>query len=138
MASRKPPSAPEWQVILERIESQNRMTIEAVEVNRAVLEDRMQALESNLGGRFGTLETATKELAGRIDGLEDSMRTLGDSIARTVEAHLASPAVSKKLAENVGVFVVAEVGAALANVKGDETLRSIGMRLAELRFRNGG
>ena len=53
MASRKPPSAPEWQVILEEIRSQNRMTIEAVEVNRAVLEDRMQALEGNLGGRIG-------------------------------------------------------------------------------------
>jgi hypothetical protein len=40
MASRKSPSAPEWQVILEKIEAQNRMTIEAVEVNRAVLEKR--------------------------------------------------------------------------------------------------
>ena len=37
MASRKSPSAPEGQVILERIESQNRLTIEAVEVNRAAL-----------------------------------------------------------------------------------------------------
>ena len=49
MASRKSPSAPEWQVILEKIESQNRLTIEAVEVNRAVLEDRMQALEGQPG-----------------------------------------------------------------------------------------
>jgi len=97
---------------------------------------------SSYDGWIRRIERQGKEserrLDGRIDGLEDSMRTLGDSIARTVEAHLASPAVSKKLAENVGVFVVAEVGAALANVKGDETLRSIGMRLAELRFRNGG
>jgi hypothetical protein len=46
------------------------MTIEAVEVSRVVLEDRMQALESNLGGRIGTLETATKELTASIDRLE--------------------------------------------------------------------
>jgi hypothetical protein len=58
MASRKSPSAPAWQVILERIESQNRMTIEAVEASRAVMDDRFRALESHLGGRSGNLETA--------------------------------------------------------------------------------
>ena len=73
----------------------------------------------------------------RMAELEDSMRNLGDSIAKRVEEHLASPAVSKKLAENVGVFVVSEVGSALAEVKGSETLRSIGMRLTELRLLKG-
>jgi hypothetical protein len=50
MASRKSPSAPAWQAILERIESQNRMTIEAVEAHRAVTEERFQALDASLEG----------------------------------------------------------------------------------------
>ena len=75
MASRKSPSAPEWQVILERIESQNRLTIEAVEVNRVVLEDRMQVLESNLGGRIGTLETAMTVVIGELGTLRAGVDT---------------------------------------------------------------
>ena len=38
MASRKSAAAPEWQAILERIESQHRMTIEAVEASRVSME----------------------------------------------------------------------------------------------------
>ena len=70
MASRKSPSAPAWQVILERIESQNRMTIEAVEASRAVMDDRFRALESHVGWRIGNLGTAMKAVNGRFDRLE--------------------------------------------------------------------
>ena len=89
MASRKAPSAPEWQAILERIESQNRMTIEAVEVSRAVMDDRFQSLESHLGGRIGNLETAMKGVIGHLsamhtrqDGLDGRMDHLEGRQAR--------------------------------------------------------
>ena len=62
MASKKSHSAPAWQAILERVESQNRMTIEAVEVSRAVMDDHFKTLEGNLGGGIGNLETAVKSL----------------------------------------------------------------------------
>jgi len=58
MASRKSPSAPAWQAILEKIESQNRLTIEAVQVNRAITDQRIQSLEDRLGGRLGNVEMA--------------------------------------------------------------------------------
>jgi chromosome segregation ATPase len=70
MASRKSPSAPEWQVILERIESQNRLTIEAVETNRVVLEDRIEAVAVDLGGRLTNVATAVTTLVDRADGTD--------------------------------------------------------------------
>jgi chromosome segregation ATPase len=70
MASRKSPSAPEWQVILERIESQNRLTIEAVETNRVVLEDRIQVVAADLGGRLTNVETAVASLVDHADGTD--------------------------------------------------------------------
>ncbi len=68
MASRKSPSAPEWQIILERIESQNRLTIGAVETSRVVLEDRIQAVAVDLGGRLSKVATAMAMLVDRADG----------------------------------------------------------------------
>jgi uncharacterized protein YhaN len=70
MAGRESPSAPEWQVILERIESQNRLTIEAVETNRVVLEDRIQAVATDLGGRLTNVETAVASLVDHADGVD--------------------------------------------------------------------
>jgi chromosome segregation ATPase len=70
MPSRKSPLAPEWQVILERIESQSRLTIEAVETNRVVLEDRTQAVATDLGERFTNVETAVASLVDRADGTD--------------------------------------------------------------------
>jgi chromosome segregation ATPase len=70
MASRKSPSTPEWQVILEKIESQNRLTIEAVETNRVVLEDRIQAVATDLAGRLTSVEKAVVTLVGRANGTD--------------------------------------------------------------------
>jgi chromosome segregation ATPase len=70
MAGRKSPSAPEWQVILERIESQNRLTIEAVETNRALLEDRIEAVATDLGGRLTNVETAVASLVVHAGGVD--------------------------------------------------------------------
>ena len=58
MVSRESPSVPEWQVVLDKIESQKRLTIDAIEASRAILEDGLDAAEGRLGGRIGKLETA--------------------------------------------------------------------------------
>jgi hypothetical protein len=58
MVSRKPPV---WQAILERIESQNLMTIEAVEENSAAIRElsaRMEGL-ARLDERVAALERRT-------------------------------------------------------------------------------
>ena len=81
--------APARQAILERIGSQNRMTIEAVELSRTVMDERFQSLESRLDARFGNLESAVKvmrvsidRLDGRMDGLEGRMGGLDGRMAR--------------------------------------------------------
>ena len=82
MASRKSPSAPEWQVILEEIRSQNRMTIEAVEAHRVSSEERFQSLELTLGGRIENIEKAMTVVIGRMDGLAGRMDRLAERMDR--------------------------------------------------------
>jgi len=82
MASRKSPSAPAWQAILERIEAQNRLTIEAVEAHRTVTEERFQSFENRLDGRIGNLELAVSGLISKVDSLEGQVGSLEGQMNR--------------------------------------------------------
>jgi chromosome segregation ATPase len=62
MGTRKPPSAPEWQVSLEDIRSQNRSTLEAVEAFRSSFEQRMDRVEHESRDRDATLALAIADL----------------------------------------------------------------------------
>jgi SMC interacting uncharacterized protein involved in chromosome segregation len=69
-AKGKEEPGPPWGVILEETRSQNRATIEAVEVNRETLERRMGDLNGSLTTRMDDLERA---LTARLDGLEEAL-----------------------------------------------------------------
>jgi chromosome segregation ATPase len=62
MPSRKPPSSPAWQVILEDIRSQSRATMEAVVTTRQVLEQRIDGLQEDTRSRFSQLEAAMQRI----------------------------------------------------------------------------
>lgn len=83
MPTKKKPEPP-WQVILEEIRSQNRATIEAVEVSREVLERRMGDLEGSLTTRMDDLERA---LTARMDALEKALAGV-DQESRSRDASL--------------------------------------------------
>lgn len=62
MGTRKAPSAPQWQVILEDIRSQNRSTMEAVEAFRQSIEERIDRLDRDTRDRDGLLALAITDL----------------------------------------------------------------------------
>ena len=62
MGTRKAPSAPQWQVILEDIRSQNRSTMEAVEAFRQSIEERIDRLDGDSKDRDGLLALAITDL----------------------------------------------------------------------------
>lgn len=62
MGTRKPSSAPQWQVILEDIRSQNRSTIEAVLAFRSALETRLDRIDAESRDRDTTLARAFADL----------------------------------------------------------------------------
>jgi hypothetical protein len=62
MGTRKAPSAPQWQVILEEIRSQNRSTMEAVEAFRQSIEERIDRLDRDSRDRDGLLALAITDL----------------------------------------------------------------------------
>jgi hypothetical protein len=77
---------PPWQVI-EEIRSQNRATIEAVELNRDTLERRIGDLNGSLTTRMDDLERA---LTARLDGLEKVFSRMdGESRARDASLEVA-------------------------------------------------
>ena len=83
------PTEPPWQIILEEIRSQNRATIEAVEVSREALERRIERLEQETRARDGMHEMAIRELKLEVRQLQGDMRTLqGDmrTLTSKVEA----------------------------------------------------
>jgi len=60
--------------VLEAIEQQNRVTIEAVTGFRAEVERRFDDLERRHDMRFQTLEFAIRELGARVSALEVGMQ----------------------------------------------------------------
>jgi SMC interacting uncharacterized protein involved in chromosome segregation len=83
-AKGKEEPGPPWGVILEETRSQNRATIEAVEVNRETLERRMGDLNGSLTTRMDDLERA---LTARLDGLEEALGRV-DEESRARDASL--------------------------------------------------
>jgi uncharacterized coiled-coil DUF342 family protein len=70
------PTEPPWQIILEEIRSQNRATIEAVEVSREALERRIERLEQETRARDGMHEMAIRELKLEVRQLQGDLRSL--------------------------------------------------------------
>ncbi len=62
MGTRKSPSAPQWQVILEEMKSQNRSTMEAVEAFRQSIEERIDSLDRDSRDRDGLMALALTDL----------------------------------------------------------------------------
>jgi hypothetical protein len=90
MPTKKKPEPP-WQVILEEIRSQNRATIEAVEVNRESLEQQIEQLRRETGVRLETLELAIGASREAIDGNRDAIegvRERVEQVERTMAARL--------------------------------------------------
>ncbi len=91
----KKKSEPPWQVILEEIRSQNRATIEAVEVNREVLERRFDQLEERsdrIEMRQDHLDASIlrveKSLTGRMDDLEEGLTGRMDALESGLTARM--------------------------------------------------
>lgn len=76
MPARKQPPSPPWQVILEEIRSQNRLTIEAVETSRASLEERINRLEQESRSRGSMLEMAIRELRLTVQQLQGDVKSV--------------------------------------------------------------
>ena len=66
MGTRKAPSAPQWQVILEEIRSQSRSTLEAVLAFRQSIEDRIDRLDHETRDRDGVLALAVTDLGQEV------------------------------------------------------------------------
>jgi len=69
MPSKKQPTVPEWQVILEDIQSQNRATIEAVEASRLSLEQQIDRVERDSRSRDAVLEMASRRVSADLRDL---------------------------------------------------------------------
>jgi hypothetical protein len=69
MPSKKQPTVPEWQVILEDIQSQNRATIEAVEAARLAVEQRIDRVDQDSRGRGAVLEMAIRHVGAEVGAL---------------------------------------------------------------------
>jgi hypothetical protein len=85
-------------VILERIEEQQRVVIEAVTSTREELGRRIDALDTKLSSKIDTLEFAVRKNSADIQSLSEKLGTKADSgrvsaLELTVQT-LASPAKS--------------------------------------------
>jgi protein-disulfide isomerase-like protein with CxxC motif len=67
MGSRKPPSAPQWQVILEEIRSENRATLEAVLTFRTTLESGLDRVEQQSQARDDLAFQAIRAIQRKLD-----------------------------------------------------------------------
>ena len=84
MPTKKKAPEPPWQVILEEIRSQNRATIEAVEVNRETFGQRANQIERTMTARMDDLE---KALTAGMDALETALGRM-DQESRSRDASL--------------------------------------------------
>lgn len=100
MGTRRSPSAPQWQVILEEMRSENRATLEAVLAFRSEFDARVDRIE-----REGQERDATLMLA------------IGD-VAREVRAHSTDLTELKRLALRHGSDIV-DIKGELVEVKSD-------------------
>jgi hypothetical protein len=61
---------PSWQAILEKIESEGRLTLDAVERYQAWLDERLVQSERHIDEKLDGLESALARLAEALDALE--------------------------------------------------------------------
>jgi DNA repair ATPase RecN len=92
MPGKKPPpkkpraaSGPAWQVIIEEIRSQNRVTIEAVQGTRTELKQEIAELREDTTARFQTLESAVRALRKDVHNVADKVEQNGADIRRLDE-----------------------------------------------------
>ena len=78
MPSKKRPagSPRSWEVIIEKIESENRLTIEAVETARHTLEERLDRVDRESRERDADLATATRGLRGDIERIDTRLQNV--------------------------------------------------------------
>ena len=69
-------SPPAWEVILEEIRSQNRITIEAVQSTRDELKREIAERQERTDGRLQTLESAVRQNSTDIQALRGDVRVL--------------------------------------------------------------
>src|SRR6266536_1862406 len=74
-------------VLLEEMRTQNRAAIEAVEANRVALEDKIDALARETGGRLAILETAVRQNSADIRQNSEEIRRNSEDI-RMVSARV--------------------------------------------------
>jgi predicted nucleic acid-binding Zn-ribbon protein len=134
LASRKkrlraPSTRSQFTAVLEAIEQQNRLVMEAADSHRAVLERQIGELRGEMNARFETLEAAILELGrrvaalearvsaverrmealeGRMDTLEASVRKNSDDIQRLREQLAELTGVVRGKAEAKDVAALAE------------------------------
>jgi len=73
MPSKRQPSAPQWQVILEEVRSQNRSTIEAVEASHAAVEGRFDRLEEETRSRFEVVKAAIQATNKTVESTREAL-----------------------------------------------------------------
>jgi hypothetical protein len=126
MPTKKKEPEPPWQVILEEIRSQNRTTIEAVEVNRETLERQMGDLKGSLATRMDDLE---KALTIRMNALEKALARV-DQESRSRDASLEVAVRDLKVSVQQNSVDIRELAAKV------ETLTRLEERVAALERRS--
>ena len=97
-AKRRNPSGPRWQVVFEEMRSQNRATLEHVEMIRVSLEQRIDRLDQDTRLRDGVLEMAIRDLTRKIDTLDHKVGTLDHKFdALVVPLETRVTAIEKRL-----------------------------------------
>jgi chromosome segregation ATPase len=81
MAENEKPDEHAWVVILEDIRSQNRATMEALEVVHVSLSQRIDRLDRDSRERDATLEFAVRGLRGDVQVLQSDVRELKTDVA---------------------------------------------------------
>lgn len=77
---RTTPPEPPWQVILEEMRSQNRATIEAVEVSRVKLERGLEQLREQTNARLEVLEAGVRQNSTDIRHLQADVREVAGKV----------------------------------------------------------
>lgn len=72
-------------VLLEEMRAQNRATIEAVEASRVALEDKINSLARETGGRLTVLEAAVRHNSRDIRKNSEDIRKNGEDIRVLIE-----------------------------------------------------
>ncbi len=77
---RTAPPEPPWHVILEEIRSQNRATIEAVEVSRVRLERGLEQLREQTNARLEVLEAGVRQNSTDVRHLQGDVREVAGKV----------------------------------------------------------